>query len=118
MIALIICIIIAVVGIVFCIIATIKDEGGWGLAGIIVLMLDGALGFGLFCSTTVDSTSEKQVDFSFAKTQSTVTIETPDKTEIFRDAYTFTRISDSSKVLLHTDYNVYGQETHSRLVVK
>lgn len=119
MIALFICITLAVIAILIIILAsTPAIDGVWAIAGIIILMIDGALGFGLVCSSNIESSSETQVEFSFAKTQSTVIIETSCKTQVFSDAYTYNRISDSSKVFLYTDYNVYGDEVHSRLVVK
>lgn len=119
MLALLICITLAVIAILMIILScTPSIDGVWGFIGMILLMFDGALGFGLVCTSNIESSSETQVEFSFAKTQSTVIIETPCKTQVFSDAYTYNRISDSSKVFLYTDYNVYGDEVHSRLIVK
>lgn len=114
---LIICSIIAFVGIIFIVLAFTSDEKYGFIAGLI-LFLDIFLGFGLFCSTKTESSTETQVEFSYAKSKSTVIIETTDKTETFTDAYTFNSISDSSRIYLHADYNAYGSKVGSYLIIK
>lgn len=116
---LIICSIIAIIGIACIVIGVASDDGGFCFAGFMILLFDGLIGFGLICSLFPASSSETLTEkFSYAKTQSVVIIETPSKNQTFTDAYTYNTISDSSKVFLHADYNTYGCEVRSYLIVR
>lgn len=117
--SLIIFTIIAIIGVVFIILAIALSNKGFGFTGFIILLFDVLIGFGLICSVFTHSSTEMEVEkFSYAKTESVVIIQTPKKTQTFSDAYTFNSISDSSKVVLHIDYNAYGIEVGSCIVVK
>lgn len=118
MIVLIICICVALIAIALIVISGFQDNEGMGTLGFVILLIDGIMGFGVLCIAYPATTTEIQQEFYYAKTHSTVLIETPTKYETFTDAHTFNIISDSSKVFLHTDYNVYGGEVRSYLVIK
>lgn len=119
MIPLIICSIIAIIGITLIIISFTSDDEGFGFAGFIILLFDSLLGFGLCCCLFTASSTEIEVKkFSYAKAESVVLIQTPQKAQTFSDAHTFNSICDSSKVYLHVDYNSYGYEIKSHLIVK
>lgn len=119
MIALIICIVITLVAIGLMIYSIVVKDGGWGFVAFLILFLNISMGFGLTCSVITETSIEEKVDkFSYAKTESVLLIQTPTKNQEFFDAYTFNKINDSSEVILHINYNVYGQETNSYLRVK
>lgn len=118
MIALICCIALVVIALVFAVLAIVKSDWEYWIITFIILLLDGTLGFGVVCGKQVVSSEEVKQSFCYSKTYSVVTIQTPSRTEAFTDAYTYKSVNDSSKVYLHTDYNVYGGEVKSYLVIK
>lgn len=119
MILLSICIMISAIGILMLISSFLdKDDVALFVVGILILLFTGVFGFGLLCSKKITSTIEKQHKFTYAKTASTVVVETNEITSTFKDAHTYNSISDSSKAFIRTDYNVYGIEVSKSLVIK
>lgn len=119
MISLTISIILGAIGIILFIIGWASDDSELGAFGFCIMLFVGLLGFGLACNYETQSSTEIQIQkFSYAKTESELIIQTPEKTETFSDAHTFNSISDSSKIFIHTDYNVYGGKMGSHLIIK
>lgn len=117
--ALIICSVIALIGIILFVIGVVDSDSVFLPIAILILLCDGICGFGIFCCVSPVSATETKVEvFCYTKAKALIVIETPQKTETFTDAYTYNTISDSSKIYLHTDYNSYGYELRSHLVIK
>ena len=117
MIVLSISVLLAVIAIFLIIYGLVKDNDA-SFAGWMILLFDLLLGFGLFCSMITDYKLEEKIEFNYAKTNSCVIIETSKFTQVFTDAATYNKISDSSSVYIEAQYNVYGLELRRYLVVK
>jgi len=118
MITIIVCSVIAIIGLMLLIIGIISKEDGSSVIGGVILALVGFLGFGMIaCVLPYSEKHEKVESFTYAKTKYSVIIETPKLTQTFTDAYTYNAINDSSEVFYNTLYNAYGSETHRTITL-
>lgn len=119
MIALIISSIIAFIAIAMLIMAFASDDGDLGFTALIILVFAVVLGFGVFCNAMTETSTEVPIEkFTYAKTESVLVIQAGGTTKTFTDAFTYNSISDSSKVFLRTDYDIYGGEIRTEIIVK
>lgn len=121
MITILICSAIALIGL-FLIFYAMFNWGrreGAGVTGVVIVLITGGIGFGMLCSLAPYSHMDiKANKFTFAKTESTVTVQVDDYYHTFNDAKTYNAISDSAEVYLRVGFNAYGYRVDSEIIVK